>query len=169
MSDQKSGSPALKIILIVFAVIVVLGIGAVALVVGGVRYFAHHLTEKRTTITSVVTDNGTVTNTNSTTFTAAELGTDIYPGATPVQGGSHLDSPSGTVTTAVFSTDDSVAKVTAFYKGKFGSGATVFSTDDGGILSRTISANEAVTVTISLDKSDNKTKFVIMHSLKKGS
>jgi len=56
--------------------------------------------------------------------------------------------------------------VVAFYKNKFGSGASTFDTADGAILTLPMGDKESVMVTVSSRRSENdgKTKLVIVHT-----
>jgi len=102
-------------------------------------------------------------------FTAAELGTDIYPGAQSIKGGMKMDLPTGSMVTGVFVTSDSKDQVLDFYKGKFGSAASTYDTSDGAIITLPMGQQESVMVTITAKPSENegKTKIVILHTVSK--
>ena len=187
IAPAKSGG-CLKIVLIVVAILVVLGLLAMA----GVGYVAwrvkkaiHVETGANGQMTmqtpdgkvnlnvngsngqmTVQTPGGKVDLNSTETYTAAELGTDIYPGAQSIKGGMRMESPTGSMVTGVFVTSDSKDQVVAFYKNKFGSGASTFDTNDGAVLTLPIGDKESVMVTITGKPSENegKTKIVIVHT-----
>ena len=167
---KKSGSSALKIILIVLVVLVALGIGAVALVVGGIGYLAHKVVQKHADGTTTTHVLGTALSTaNSSSFSPSDLGADIYPGSTPTDGGSKLDLPTGSITTGMYLTSDSVSKVADFYKGKFGASSSMFTTGDTAMLNHKASDKDSTTVSITNKPGQNggKTKIAIMHTVSK--
>ncbi len=163
----KSGGGAVKIILIIVAVIVGLGI----LAMGAIGYVgwrvsrAIHVNGPNGQMT-LQTPEGKVNLNTSETYTAAELGTDPYPGATSERGGMKMDLPTGSMVTGVFTTSDSKDQVIAFYKSKFGSGASVIESSDGAIISMNISPQESVMVTVSANSSQDKgkTRVAIVHT-----
>jgi hypothetical protein len=160
----KSGG-ALKIILIVLGVIALVAVLGVAVLAYGCYRIAHSIshTENGKTTTSIL--GTTVTSTNSATFTAADLGTDIYPGATPTDGGSKMDVAAASIVTAVYLTSDPVSKVEAFYKDKFGSGATDFNMGATAMIIHKVSDKERVNVTVTGNNGqDGKTKIMIQHT-----
>jgi hypothetical protein len=99
-------------------------------------------------------------------FTASDLGTDIYPGAQSVKGGMRMELPTGSMVTGVFVTSDSKDQVVTYYKAKFGSGASTMDTADGAILTLPMGDKESVMVTVTGKPSENegKTKIVILHT-----
>jgi hypothetical protein len=192
-ADQPTAAPAksgscLKIFLIVLVIVVFLGILALA----GVGYVAWRVkkaihvengpngqmsmqTPEGKVNLNVNGPNGQMTlqtpegkvDLNTTeTYSASDLGTDIYPGAQSVKGGMRMESPTGSMVTGVFVTSDSKDQVVAFYKSKFGSGASTFDTADGAILTLPVGDKESVMVTVSAKQSENdgKTKLVIVHT-----
>jgi hypothetical protein len=158
----KSGG-ALKIVLIVIGVILALMI----LVFGALAYGCYHLahsiahTENGKTTTSIL--GTTVTSANSATFTAADLGVDIYPGATPADGGSKMEVAAASIVTAVYLTPDPVSKVEAFYKDKFGTVATDLNMGGTVMIVHKVSEKETINVTAT-GKGDGKTRIMIQHS-----
>ena len=77
-----------------------------------------------------------------------------------------MDLPTGSMVTGVFTTTDSKDQVVAFYKSKFGSGASVIDSSDGAIISMNISPQESVMVTVSANSSQDKgkTRVAIVHT-----
>jgi hypothetical protein len=174
MADQpgaapaSSGSSAVKIILIIVAVIVVLGIlglGAIAFVGYRVAH-AVHVTGPNGQV-SINTPGGTISANQSQSYTAAELGTDIYPGAENARGGMKMSTPTGSMVIGSFLTSDSKQQVIDFYKSKFGNQASVFDTADGAMLTQAVSKQETVMVTVTANQTrDNgKTRITITHTI----
>jgi hypothetical protein len=162
----KSGG-ALKIILIIFAILVglgILGAGAVGFMVWRVAH-AFHVNGHNGQVT-LNTPSGSVTASNASNFTPDELGTDIYPGAQPTQGGMRMNLPTGSVVSGVFLTSDSKDQVLAFYKSKLGSDASVFDAANSAMISLRKGSHENIMVSISSQEShnDGKTKISIVHT-----
>jgi len=115
----QSGNNALKIVLIIVAVFVGLGI----LGAGAVGFFAWrvartvHVSEGQVT---VHTPGGTLTANTTENYSASDLGTDVYPGAQSGKGSMRMTLPTGSMVTAVYVTSDSIDQVLSFYKSKFG-------------------------------------------------
>jgi hypothetical protein len=77
-----------------------------------------------------------------------------------------VSTPSGTAVTAAYSTSDSLEKVVDFYKGKLGTGASVFQSDKSAVLTEADSDKKtSVMVTVEAE-SNGTSKFTIMHSTK---
>ena len=167
--DKSSG--CIKIVLIVVAIVVFLGLLALA----GVMYACHRVKQ------AIRVENGpngqvsmnipgtSFSANTAQSFTAAELGTDIYPGAQSVSGGMKMELPTGSMVTGVFLTTDSKQQVIDFYKGKFGADAMVMDTSDGAIVSMKKGEQESVMVTITAKPTEDngKTKVVILHTVSK--
>lgn len=164
-APATSGGSALKVILIIVAVFVGLGILSVAGIMFGIWRVSRvvHVTQNGGGAVTVSTPGGTYSAGN-TNVTAGDLGVDIYPGATQQQGSARVTTPNGTAVTAAFVTSDSMDKVVDFYKGKLGSGASVFSSDKSAMLSLT-SDNKKTSLMITVTaESNGQTKIGIMHS-----
>lgn len=112
------GNDSLKIILIVVAAIVVLGVLGIGTLAFVVRRIAHnsHIQNKDGNV-RVETPFGTVQSTNNPDEAARNLGIDPYPGARVLRGNSATIGGMHTVT-AQFESDDSVDKVATFYSSK---------------------------------------------------
>jgi hypothetical protein len=163
----KSGGGALKIILIVVAVFVGLGILGVAAVGFTVWRVAHAIhTSGKNGEVSIDTPGGTYTANSSEHFTSSDLGTDIYPGAQTGKGSMRMSLPTGSVVTAIFTTSDSKDQVVSYYKNKFGSDASVYDNANSAVLSVQKGPKETVMVTVSQNGSqdDGRTRISIMHS-----
>ncbi len=167
VAPAKSGGSAVKIILIIVAIVVALGVigfGVAGYTVWRVSR-AIRMSNNGTAMT-LSTPEGKVNLNTTESYTAADLGTDIYPGAQSVKGGMRMDMPTGSMVTGVFVTSDSKDQVVAFYKNKFGSKASTFDTGDGAMLTLPVGDKESVMVTVSSRRSENdgKTKLVIVHT-----
>ncbi len=128
-TPQKS-SGALKIILIVVAVIVglgILGVGAISFV--GYRIAQHSRVHNENGNVRVETPFGTVNTTTDPDEAARNLGIDLYPGAEVVKG-TTSDMTMGNMHTAAadFETSDPVSTVAEFYKSKVPNANVVSST-----------------------------------------
>jgi hypothetical protein len=164
---KSGGSGAVKVILIVLAILVglgILGAGAVGFVAWRVAR-SFHVNGKDGQIT-VNTPSGSVTASGESSFTADELGTDIYPGAQSVRGGMRMNLPTGSIMSGVFLTSDSKNQVLAFYKSKLGSDASVFDSDTSAMISLKKGSHENIMVSITARPAENngKTKISIVHT-----
>ena len=164
---QTGGSNAVKIILIVVAVVV--GLGVVGVVsVGYIGYRvarAVHVSGSGKEVT-INTPGGSISTSANETFTSADLGTDIYPGATTGKGSMRMSLPTGSMVTAVYVTGDSKDKVVSFYKDKFGSDVSVMDSSDGAVITGKKSDNESIIVTVTPNSSqyEGKTQVAIVHT-----
>ena len=163
----RQGSSAVKIILIIVAVIVCLGI-AVAGVVGYGIYRVTKAVHKDLTTGKVTIDtpNGPVTAITGGKMTEADLGIAIYPGAEQAKGGAKLNLGGGPMVTAIFLTPDSKEKVISFYKDQLGSSAQVMESGNSAFLMLTKANKESINITISqkAGQFDGKTHITILHS-----
>ena len=161
-------SPVLKIVLIVLAVFVGLGIVGVG-VVGyiGWRFTRAVHVNSATGEVTVHTSQGDLSASTKEKFTASDLGIDLYPGSTAAEGGMRMSTPEGTMVTGVYSTSDSQDEVMSFYKSKAGSAAEVVETGSGAVLNVKHSDKEAIVVTVTpnSDQNDGKTKIQIVHTV----
>jgi len=168
----KSGPSALKIVLIVVAIIVglgILGVGAFSYViyraVHGIRVSSSGSGENAHV--TVNTPGGTFTANSSEKFDASDLGTDLYPGAEAGKGGARMTLPGGSWVSAVFVTSDSKDQVVSFYKSRLGSEVSVYESADSAVLSAQKSKQESVIVTVTANKSEynGKTQIAIVHTI----
>jgi hypothetical protein len=169
---QKSSS-AVKIILIIVGVFVLLGVLAAATF----GFFAWRVSRAihvegsgPNAKVTLKTDGGTFSANTGENYSASDLGTDIYPGATKTEGGLKMDLPTGSMISANFLTSDSKDQVLSFYKSKFGgSEVSSYDTANGAVVSMKKGENEAVIVTITAgtSSSDPKTKIAIVHTKSK--
>ena len=163
----SSGGSGVKIILIIVAVFVGLGLLGTAIFGIAVWRIGHaiHVDGSNGQVT-LNTSGGKITANQSITYSASELGTDIYPGAQGGHGSMKMDLPTASMVTGVFVTSDSKDQVVAFYKDKLGSGATVYDSANTAMLTVNRGQQESIIVTISANsgQDDGKTRISIMHS-----
>jgi len=163
----QPGSSALKIVLLVIAGLVVLGIvGAAALGTFAWRIAHHTRVHQDGNNVKVETPFGTVQTTKDPQEAARNLGVDLYPGAQPVNEGSS-STTFGNVHTATlnFETTDSLDKVCSFYKPKFPN-AMVMSQESSQC---TIVSNDQVNmITINIKAENDKTHILITSVRKSG-
>ena len=158
-TPQKSGG-ALKVILIVVAVLVVFGI----LAVGAFSFFAyriarHSRVHNENGNVRVETPFGTVNTTTDPDEAARNLGIDSYPGAQVVKG-TTSDMTVGNMHTASadFETSDSVSTVAEFYKSKVPNANVVSSTGDHYAI---ISTDKKNMLTINIEPKNGRTRIHI--------
>jgi hypothetical protein len=160
----KSGSSAVKIILIIVGIFVGLVIIVSGIVAYGVYRVAHSIHKDANGNITVTTPKGTITANSSSTLTAADLGIAIYPGATEGKAGLRMNIAGKSMVTANFLTPDSPDKVMAFYEAQAGPNAQTNSTSAGGTISIQNGANSiTVTVTQSAMADNGKTQFTIVN------
>jgi hypothetical protein len=142
-------------------VFVVLGV-LVAGVIGFVGYrVAKSAHQNADGSVSFSTPNGTITTGKSANISAADLGTEPYPGATNSVGSMNMKTSSGSMVTAVYTSPDPADKIVAFYKEKLGDEASVVQTGHGTTL--TAGERDKNQITISLSPQGDLTKIAIIH------
>ena len=160
----KSGSSAVKIILIILGIFVGLGIIVAGIVGYSVYRVARSVHKDADGNITVTTPKGTITANSSNTLTAADLGIAIYPGATEGKGGMRMNIAGKSMVTANFLTPDSPDKVMAFYKDQAGPNAQTVTTIAGGTITIQNGANSiSVTVTQASGPNNNKTQITIVN------
>jgi hypothetical protein len=104
----------------------------------------------------------------SQSYTADDLGTEMYPGAEGTKGGMKMNLAGVSMVTGAYLTSDTKEQVIAFYQDKMGSDASVTDTGSGAVITQQKDEKESVMVTISARPSqdDGKTKIVIVHTKK---
>lgn len=158
-----------KVIVIILGVLFVL---ALAVVIGIWAVWHHytkdmHISQNKNGEATITTPGGTFSSSNDKTYTADELGIDLYPGATSAKGSFSMNTGKGSMITATFVTNDSEEAVATYYKNKSGLGEkTTMETDNGSIITFNKSQHDVVMVTVKgHDAShDNKTVIVIVHT-----
>jgi hypothetical protein len=152
---QSSSGGVLKVVLIVIAVVVGLGILGTA-AVGFIGYRALHSAGA-----SFSAGNGAQVSTD-------DLGVDAYPGATHMDQGSMRAKFGGNeMVTSAFTTKDSPGDVVKFYQEKLGDSAVVNQTARGTTLERGTQSggnSDSLVVTISPSAQDGQTKIIIVHN-----
>lgn len=163
----KSGG-ALKIILIVIAVVVGLGVLAVA----GIGFTAWRVARTISTDSkgNVSALGGAFSAGKDLHLSEADLGVPLYPGATTGEGGMHMNLPNASIVTAVYVTSDPVDTVTAFYKGKLGANEADTETGHGSVLTsgrQGADGKSGIEITIGPGSGNNagKTQIVIVHTV----
>jgi len=163
----KAGSPVVKIVLIVVAVLVfigVIGIGTCVYVgyklkqkVGGVVETARTTLGERGTPEVQLEKGGA----GSEAETAATVDVPPYPGSTATEGGGQFSfGGEGGISSQEYETSDSVEQVLAFYKDKFGAKIHIQESEGKAIF--TLTTKSALnTVTITRDAEAEKTKITI--------
>lgn len=166
-AQTGGGSSPLKIILIVIAVVVGLGI----LSVGAISFFVVHALKTGTHVThngenvKVDTPFGSVETSKDPAQTAKDLGVDIYPGATVQSNGTATMTFGNTRTvTAAFESSDSLDKVCTFYMSKFPHATA--STSDSRHCS-VVSGDQKNLLTISVQANGDGSKIQIANVNKK--
>jgi zinc-ribbon domain len=167
----KGSGGVVKIVLIVVAVVVGLGVlaaGAFGFMAWRVAHSIVHTDSSGNT--TISTPGGSVSAGKNVDISAADLGVPIYPGATRGEGGMHMSLPTGSVDSAIFVSDDPVSTVVAFYKGKLGANETDVNTDSGSMLSsgkEGADGKSGTMITVSPGSGDKsgKTQISITHTV----
>ncbi len=159
-AGAPKNSSALKIILIVVAVVVglgILGIAAVSFV--GYRIAKHSRIHNEDGNVRVETPFGTVNTTTDPNEAARNLGIDVYPGAEVVKG-TTSDMTMGNMHTAAadFETSDPVSTVAEFYKSKIPNANVVSSAGDHFAI---ISTDKKNMLTINIEPKNGRTRIHI--------
>ncbi len=159
-STAPKSNSALKIILIVVAVIVglgILGVGVASFV--AYRIATHTRVHNRDGNVRVETPFGTVQTSTDPDETARNLGIDVYPGAQVVKGSSsNMNMGNMHTASAEFESSDPVSSVAEFYKSKL-PGANVISS--AGDHYSIISTDKKNMLTINIEPRDGKTRIQI--------
>jgi len=155
----KSGS-TLKIILIVVAVLVglgILGIGAVSFI--GYRIAKHSRVHNENGNVRVETPFGTMNTSTDPGEAASSLGIDLYPGAEVVKGTtSNVAMGAMHSATADFETSDAPGTVAEFYKSKVPNANVMSATGDHYTI---ISTEKKNMLSINIEPKDGKTRIHI--------
>jgi hypothetical protein len=160
------GSSALKIILIVVAVIIgigILGVATVGIVGYRIAKSAHVRQEGKHV--SVETPFGNVETSQDPAQAAKDLGIDVYPGA-EVQKNGASSATFGAIhtVTANFESSDPVDKVCTFYKSRFPNAMVTTSDQNRCTI---VSNDQKNMVTINIEPSGDASKFQITNVSKK--
>lgn len=166
-----SSSPVLKIVLIVLAVFVLLGLlsaGACVYMVyrakQKMRQFEHQVQTTFPTPSGSRQDHTYPQNPGQSSTQSAgpviDLGLPVYPGATPTGSGTNMTIGTNTVKSQDYLTGDSTDQVVAFYKEKLGSNAMVTQNGAQAFL-QLAGSNGYVNIAIAPDSPSGKTRFKI--------
>ena len=149
------------IVLIVVGVFVLLGVIAAGVIGFGAYKLSKTIQRDNNGNVSISTPDGTITTGKSANISAADLGTEPYPGATSSVGSMNMKTSSGSMVTAVYTSPDPADKVVAFYKEKLGDEASVVQTGHGTTL--TAGERDKNQITISISPQGDLTKIAIIH------
>jgi nitrate reductase NapE component len=167
----KSGSSALKIILIIVLIFVGLGVlaaGAFGFMAWRIAHAFHVSGSGANSQVSIDTPGGGFSANTATNISASDLGTDIYPGAEPGKGSMRMNIGGASIVHGIFVTSDSKDQVLNFYKSRFGSSSFVMDNATSSVISVNKGDRESlmVTITANPNENDGKTQISIMHSTK---
>ena len=160
LATAPKSNNALKVILIVVAVIVGLGIlGVAAVSFIGYRIATHTRVRNQDGNVRVETPFGTVQSSTDPDEAARNLGIELYPGATVVKGtSSNMNMGSMHTAAAEFESSDPASSVAEFYKSKVPGANVVSSNADHYSI---ISTDKKNMLTISIEPRDGKTRIHI--------
>ena len=158
----KNSSPVLKIVLIVVGVIVLLGVLSTATCV----YFAYRAKQKAEAMietAKTMSMQGTPevnleAGEGSEAAKSATADVPPYPGSIAVEAGGNLSFGDASIGSQQYETEDSVDKVIAFYKEKFGNQLKVQQAGGNAMLQLSTKTG-LTTVTISREEEANKTRI----------
>ncbi len=164
-APQKSGSSALKIVLIIVGIFVVLGMLVVGVIGYGFWRISRAVHKSANGQVTVSTLGGAISANTTQAVTAGDLGVAIYPGATQGKGTLHMTIAGKSMVTANFLTPDPKDKVIAFYKDQAGPNAEVMTTDTGGYINVN-KGNDSITITIlqQANQNNGETQITIVHT-----
>ena len=156
-----SGNTVLKVVLIVVGVLFLLSVIIAGVIGFGVYRLAKSAHKDSSGNVSISTPGGTITAGQNANVSAADLGIDIYPGATTSEGSMNMKTPNGSMVTAVYLSPDPSDKIVAFYKEKLGDQASIVQTSNGTVLSAGDKDRNNVVITIT--SQGNSSKIAIVH------
>ena len=157
---MTSGNTVLKIVLIVIAVFVLLGVVVAGVIGVSVYKIAKGAHKDGNGNVSISTPGGTITTGQSANVSAADLGIDLYPGATTSEGSMNMKTPNGSMVTAVYLSPDPADKIVTFYKEKLGDQASIVQTSNGTVLSAGEKDRNNVVITITPEGTSSKIAIV---------
>jgi flagellar basal body-associated protein FliL len=159
-ATAPKNSNALKIILIVVAVVVglgILGIAAVSFI--GYRIASHSRVRNENGNVRVETPFGTVNTSNDPDEAAHNLGVDVYPGSEVVKGTtSNMNMGAMHTATADFDSSDAPSAVADFYKSRVPNANVVSSTGDHYAI---VSTDKKNMLSINIEPKNGKTRIHI--------
>jgi hypothetical protein len=167
-APPKQESSTMKVVLIVLAVFVAIGIGVASVAGYAIWRFSKAIhRDAKTGSMTIDTPNGPITTSTNGTVTEADLGVPIYPGATQTRGTIRVNAPTGPMVQANYLTTDSKDQVAAFYTDKMGPAAMTTTTGQSVLITWTKSRQDSVMLSIVQRPSqyDGKTQIHIMHQV----
>lgn len=164
----KSGTSALKIILIIVGIFFAIGLIGAGVVGYGIYRVAHSIHKAADGQFSIDTPKGVISANTSNTFSESDLGIAIYPGAAQGKGGLRMNIAGKSMVSANFLTGDSKDQVISFYKEKVGPNAQSIMTDSGAQFVTASGNGDTVTVSIAQNAgvNDGKTQITIIRASK---
>lgn len=163
-----AGGGALKVVLIVIAVFVGLGIlGALAVGIGLWRV-SRAVDVDRTGGVSISTPTGKIkVGTPQAPVTEAALGVPLYPGAKQQEGALEITGEEGSMHTYIFKTSDSPQQVMAFYRERLGTEAASYvETPEGGMITSAKGKKDGFWITVGQDEGETVITVMRGHSEK---
>jgi len=157
----NNSNTVVKIILIVVGVFVFFGVIGTAIIGFGVYKASRSIHADGNGNVSISTPDGTISTSKNSNLSAADLGTDPYPGATSGDGSMNMKTPNGSMVTATYNTTDSSDKVVAFYRAKLGDQTSIVQSNDGTVLSSGDKEKDNIVITVTPEGSS--TKIAILH------
>jgi hypothetical protein len=150
-APPKQGPSALKIVLIIIAVLFGIGIIGAGVVGYGVYKVAKAVK---------------MSANSSQPVTESDLGVAIYPGAEQGKGTLRMTIAGKSMVTANYLTSDSKDQVMAFYQNSLGPAAQSNTSANGGTFMLNKGSGESVTVTVAQNPAihEGKTQIVIVHA-----
>ncbi|HEX3373225.1 MAG TPA: hypothetical protein VHS13_03395, partial [Edaphobacter sp.] len=161
-----SGTTVLKIVLIVIAAMVLIGVIVAGAIGIGVYKIAKSAHKDSSGNVSITTPDGTITTGQNNNVSAADLGIDLYPAVTTGQGSMNMRTPEGSMVTAVYLSSDPPDKIVAFYKERLGDKASVVKTSNGTVLSAGEKDRDNIVITITPQGDSTKIAIVRVTSNK---
>lgn len=161
----KSGPSVLKIVLIIVAVFVGLGLIGAGVIGYGIYRVARAVRTSPDGQISINTPGGGISANTRQPVSQSDLGIAIYPGATQAKGSLHMNIGGKSMVTANYLTTDSKDQVMAFYKDKAGRNAQSMTTDNGGQIT-VVNGSDSISVTVfeSSNMNGGKTQITIIHT-----
>jgi zinc ribbon protein len=146
------GTSALKIILIIVAVFIGIGVLSGAAILFGVWRIARSakVDSRSPDRFSISTPMGNMTM-GAKEVSEAEVGVPLYPNAKREEGNLQFSTPEGSMATYVFQTSDSPAQVIAFYRSKLGSETSFVESPEGGMITSAKGEKEGFMITVGRD------------------
>jgi hypothetical protein len=161
-----SGNTVLKIVLIVIAAMVLIGVIVAGAIGIGVYKIAKSGHKDSSGNVSITTPGGTITTGQNNNVGAADLGIDLYPAVTAGEGSMNMRTPEGSMVTAVYLSSDPPDKIVAFYKERLGDKASVVQTSNGTVLSAGEKDRDNIVITITPQADSTKIAIVRVTSNK---